>query len=360
MRESDKQIIRNVNKRLALLINRAPARSVFMVFGIVAFAVVGASLLVGTRAATPVTSYEAESATRSGSATINADANASAGQALQFTAVTSESRCPAYPAFPDSSCTGVLPGTTLANCSSNITQVNAVYDKCLFAGGLLISSTAKNVTITNSRIMGTVSCSNSNCTSMGLSMTDVEIDGQATNFDGIGGIMGYTCKRCDVHHVSKGFAGGNFWVEDSYVHDIYGSGDTHNEAVLPFNGNNNTMLHNNFDSNWSSNSTGGGMSAAIALYTHGTFWGPINNVLIEKNRITTSVAYYCMYGGNTTDADGDPSNLRVIDNVFGTCSINGPKNGAIVGWLRGNGNLWQNNTWQDGSEIPEPTTTNYQ
>ena len=58
-------------------------------------------------------------------------------------------------------------------------------------------------------------------------------------------------------------------------------------------------------------------------------------------------------------ADGRPSNLQVVGNVFGPCSFEGPKRGAVVGWLRGNGNVWRDNFWDDGTAIPEPETSPY-
>ena len=262
------------------------------------------------------------------------------------------SRCPALPSYPDANCTGVIPGTTLTACNGNLSTSNAVYDKCLFSNGVTV--TGKNITITNSRIMGVVS---SDYTNTDLKMTDVEINGGNNTLDATNGLMGYTCTRCNVHHAAKGFTGNGFTVIDSYVHDLYGSGDSHNEAVLGSVGNI-VISHSTLDSKFSSSSTGGGMSSAMSLYTHSSFWPGLDNVLVEKTRFSASGAVYCLYGGYSTDpSDGRPSNVRFIDNVFmrNDCGTGG----LIIGWLRGNGNVWQNNKYSDGVDIPEPPTNTY-
>ena len=69
-----------------------------------------------------------------------------------------------------------------------------------------------------------------------------------------------------------------------------------------------------------------------------------------------------MYAGNSTDSDGDPTNIKISDSVFVSCNNKTGSNGnAVVGWLHGNGNAWVNNRWgtASGVVIPEPSTTNY-
>ncbi len=53
-----------------------------------------------------------------------------------------------------------------------------------------------------------------------------------------------------------------------------------------------------------------------------------------------------MYAGNSTDSDGDPTNIKISDSVFVSCNNKTGSNGnAVVGWLHGNGNAWVNNRW---------------
>lgn len=272
-------------------------------------------------------------------------------------------RCASYPSFPTASCTGVIAGTDLRICGGHIRVSNATYVDCFFPNGVNIHPTAKNIKIVNSRIHHGILGQSDEMVNPSLVLRDVEIDGLNQSDYGISNILGYSCMRCNVHSASIPIQGGQFHIEDSYIHDIYGVGDSHNEAVLPFSTINNTLLHNTIISNWSEGTLPreGGMSAAIALYSHSNFWSGVDNVLVEKNYIATNVAHYCMYGGYSNDPiDGVPSRVRIIDNVFGRCSVDGEKTGALVGWYRGNGNVWSNNRWAiDNSLIDEPGSSPY-
>lgn len=270
----------------------------------------------------------------------------------------SDSRCPAYPAMPDAMCTGVIPGTQLKVCDGRITRSDATYTGCLFPDGVAIAASVKNLEISNSKIERTIYPQTTLARDLEVVLTDVEIDGKNARQAAWGYGARLTCVRCNVHSVTIGFQYGGYTIVDSYIHDLYGFGDSHNEAIL-VGGGNVVLRHNRLEGNFGASSTGGGMSASVAMYTHGDFWGPLDNVLIENNRIITEDAYYCLYGGHSSDTDGLPSNIQVIGNVFGPCSFEGPKRGAVVGWLRGNGNVWRDNTWDDGTAIPEPTTSPY-
>ncbi|HEY6562309.1 MAG TPA: hypothetical protein VI072_33810 [Polyangiaceae bacterium] len=259
--------------------------------------------------------------------------------------------------MPDAACTGIIPGTALTTCNGLITSSSSTYKNCLFPSGVIIGSNVKNVQISNSKIVGVISPQTTMPANMGLVLTDVEIDGK--NADLAAWAFGaVTCVRCNVHNVARAFQYAGYTVIDSYIHDLYGFADSHNEAIL-VGGGDVVIRHSTLESNFSASSTGGGMSASLAMYTHGGFWGPLADVLIENSRIITSDAYYCVYGGYSTDTDGRPSNIRMVGNVFGPCSFQGPKRGAIVGWLRGNGNVWTNNSWDDGTPIPEPSSSPY-
>ncbi len=280
------------------------------------------------------------------------DAGADAG-------TDADSRCPAYPAMPDANCTGVIPGTQLKQCDGRVTQVNASYEDCLFPDGVVISANVKTLEIKNSKIEGILYPQTMLARDLKVVLTDVEIDGKRAQQAAWGYGSDLTCVRCNVHNATIGFQYSGYTVIDSYVHDLYGFGDSHNEAVL-VSGGNVVLRHNRLEGNFGANSTGGGMSASIAMYTHGDFWGALDGVVIENNRIITEEAYYCLYGGYSKDPqDGRPANIQVVGNIFGPCSFQGPKRGAVVGWLRGNGNAWRDNAWDDGTPIPEPSSGTY-
>lgn len=322
---------------------------IFVIFGFVALYI--------TQAATPTTVFEPENGILNGTNLV-ADTTASGGKAIQFSAAAIGGvTCAEWPAFPNETCTGVPTGTTLHSCSFMLSTANALYDGCTFNGGITVN--ADGITIKNSKILGVVTG-----TGTGLKLMNVEIDEQNSDADAFAWIQNFTCIQCNIHHASKGIQGNNFTLIDSYIHDIYGSGSSHNEPILGADGNI-VIKHSNLVGNFSSSSTGGGMSAAIALYTHATYWGPLNNVIIDKSRLESKNAYYCLYGGYSVTRN--PTNITVTDNYFyinpssGTCGISG--GGPVIGWYRGAGNVWSGNMMVNSSgnttPLAEPPSSPY-
>jgi hypothetical protein len=174
-----------------------------------------------------------------------------------------------------------------------------------------------------------------------------------------------TCIRCNIHSVGGGVNGWSYIVIDSYIHDIFGvtncalfPGDciSHNGAMQGQTGSI-VIRHSNLVGTYSSASTGGGMSSALSLYTHGDNWGPMSNVVIERNRFESRDAVYCAYGGDSNEQN--PTNIQFVSNTFvrnagtGTCGTGGP----ITAWRQGGGNIWSGNVYNDGQPIAEPPTT---
>jgi hypothetical protein len=76
---------------------------------IIAFAVIGELVIIFSHAASPFVATEPENGTVNSPAVKTADSTASGGAAVQFAAGSSggdTDACPAYPSFPDASCTG--------------------------------------------------------------------------------------------------------------------------------------------------------------------------------------------------------------------------------------------------------------
>jgi hypothetical protein len=243
---------------------------------------------------------------------------------------------------------------------TTIDGVDFTVPLCIFADG---------VTITRSRISEAVyaagpaqqgACAGDRpegYVARGYRFEDVEVAGtdwRVAAFVSLHG-NGLTCVRCHVHDVSAAFYGRNMTIVDSYVHDLYGETDSHNDAVLGYGGGI-VIRHSNLVGTLSARSTEGGVSAAVALYSHDE-WGPIDDGLVEANRLEAATAVYCAYAGDSEDQD--PTNIRFIGNVFvrnaasGTCGAGGP----VTAWRPGNGNVWQGNRFDDGAEIPEPEGT---
>lgn len=268
--------------------------------------------------------------------------------------------CPAFPAFPDASCTGWQhTGVTLKVCvegdgdegDGHLERANAVYDGCSFMNGANIQ--AAGITITRSYIRGTVKPHDSmNNDYKNLRMVDVEIDGGANpdpDFASISLGHNMTCLRCNVHNGATGVhLGDNSELRDSWVHDFADTG-SHGAAVGIGQGSGNgaRIAHNNLNCNRTNGAAH--CSSAASLYDEPT----LNDVLVMENLMNT-VSGYGSYGGGPQG-----TNIRYINNIFGqryfaTCGPFGP----IAAFYAGNaGNVWQNNRYQDGNVVNPSSNT---
>lgn len=259
------------------------------------------------------------------------------------------------PGFPNLGNTGVPPGTSLRECPSDIREPG-VYDGCHFSGVVTIHT--DNVTIRRSKIDGIVRSDVARLPNTLLE--DIEIDAQNNlQFDAIH-LRNFTCRRCQVHDARVCFAGTGITIEDSYCFDLYGEGDpagsgSHNEAVISSGTDPIVIRNNNLVTNWNAATSGGGMSAVIAIYANDGHWGPLGNVLIEGNRIeNTGGAFYCMYTGQTHRG---PTGFTVRDNVFVQGDAvygRGCGSPTYPDWVRSSENMWSGNTTEDGTAIDEP------
>lgn len=270
-------------------------------------------------------------------------------------APTTGGACPAYPAFPDGNCTGWRhTGVTLSAYSgpTYITTSGTVIDGKLINGDLTIR--ASNVTIRRSQVNGTINLGYSEASN--VLIEDVEVNAGNTTYAAIGS-SNFTCRRCNIYGGGQGINGYNFTVEDSWIHDLYGTGTVHSEAILGYGGNM-VVRHNRLSGNYNSASGGfaatdGGMSSSVSFYTHGD-WGPINNVVFEKNRLNVGsgdrdYAGFCLYGGGSLT-----SNSTFRDNVFARHPLNSSRcgyHGTVTDIPSGAGSSWTNNRYEDGTPV---------
>lgn len=283
-------------------------------------------------------------------ASMAATPDQAAPKTAEVTAQTIKARtCPPLPAYPDENCTGVPPDAKLRNCVFK-NLPGDVYDGCTFNGTLWV--TAPDISIKNSRINGVLQ--GDGVANLRLQLTDVEIDGKNSVYDGVQNIQGYTCTRCHVHDAARGFSGTGFTIIDSYVHSLYGSPKSHNEAVLGSVGGI-TIRHSRLLATWSQASRGGVLSSGVSFYTHGSYWPALDTVLFEQNYIRADDGY-CLYAGDDPGLEAlhEVSNAVFRDNVFHINRQN-PKRcgvaGAVTAFYKGNGNVWQNNRYEDGTPI---------
>ncbi len=221
----------------------------------------------------------------------------------------------ALPAFPDETCTGVPAGTSLSAYTgpSNITAANTV-----ISGKTLgcIQVSAPGVVIRNSKIScsgSAVYISDGEIVGTPLLLEDVEIDCQ----DGGGTAVGeasVTVRRANIHGCENGFdMNQDITVEDSYIHDLWETGDSHTDGIQMAYGHyvggqvvrgalNITIRHNTIYGVGADGSLG-----TSAIITNGV--GDVN-ILIQDNLLAGGA--YTLY----CNRPGAGTNFRVIGNHF--------------------------------------------
>ncbi|GAA3579188.1 hypothetical protein GCM10022197_40840 [Microlunatus spumicola] len=245
---------------------------------------------------------------------------------------------------PDASSTGVPEGTSLSDYTGpyTISTAGTVIDAKRITGCLVIK--ADDVTIKNSLISSGGCFFNvlSDQGNTGLTLTDVEIDGQGnTGGDSAVNGGGYTCLRCNVHGTVDGFkAGSGVVIRDTFIHDLAESADSHNDGIQTLGTTDLKILHNTIV-------VVGRATSAIILSTNAA--DQIRNVQIDGNLLGGGA--YTVYGGydSTTDDKSKVSDIVITDNQFTTSIF--PKGGAYgpltstAPPVRVSGN-----TWYDGPE----------
>lgn len=259
--------------------------------------------------------------------------------------------------WPSAGNTGVPSGTSLSAYTGpcTITADNTVIDAKTVNCTLNIQ--ASNVRIVNSRINGGIDLRDPKNTDYSFTITDSEVHvGDNLNT----GIMrgNFRATRVEVTGGRRSiYCVYNCVVEDSWVHLQGGDpgGDAHFSGVrMEQNG---TFRHNTLVCE-AARGSGTGCSAALTGY--GDF-APVQNNLIENNRFVGSLgggSTMCAYGGSS-GADGSKPyghlarDIRFINNVFTRGSSGECGNlGAVAGYDASRpGNLWQGNTWDDGTAI---------
>lgn len=269
--------------------------------------------------------------------------------------------------FPGAACTGPVEGSTLTPSPGfTVTEAGAVVENLDVSGSICVA--ADNVTIRNTRVTGgTIVVANGLghgwCNvatgAQNLQLVDVEVRPNSSDSVAIEGAIyrpGIVCLRCDLHRAGAGIAGGHYALAHTFIHDLLGETDctrypvdciSHNDGIqIGGAGGDVLVTQSNIEGTYAPESTGGGMSCALCLYSHGD-WGPMDNVTIEHSRIASDDAVYCAYGGDS--GQQDPTNVSYVDNVF-AC----PPAGAITAWLPAATNEWSGNRLADGTVIPEP------
>jgi hypothetical protein len=327
-------------------------RPVLTGVGVLAFATIGTVLLVNSRAATPVASFEAEAGTRSGNATLVSDAGASGGQAVRFNtpATSTAGFCDSFPALPTvkptATNTGVPAGTTLTNSSTITvntagTTINAMH----VSGGIVVN--ANNVTIQNTKV--NVSGYYGIQVKSGVTGTKVLHSEIYTTNGGYVGILAANTTVCGsyIHGFENGMTiDGGMMVQANYVDKLAGTtAEPHYDGIEVYGGGaptriwGNNILMTSPSGNWL------GDTGAINV----TAWqGGIDNVDINGNWL--GGGSYTLY----VDEQGgyNASNVKITNNTWYGAA---PRGYAAYGpaLIRDSGSVptWSGNTWENGTAL---------
>jgi hypothetical protein len=225
-------------------------------------ALVGVIVVVSTLAAGTPIAFEPESGTLTAPATNTTVTGQSGAGAVKFGSAPTptptpggfQANCIVSPhvcGYPDATNTGVPAGTTLTNSTGvTVTTNGAVVQNLNITGDGQIVVKANNVTIKNVKIIG--------CTYYpidyddglysGLVIQDSEIGGTCSSVTAGMSFSGYTATRLNVYGGADGFkANSNVTIQDSYIHNLWVTADSHNDGTQSTGGSNVTLRHNTYD-----------------------------------------------------------------------------------------------------------------
>jgi len=266
---------------------------------------------------------------------------------------TVDTATPSTDQWPSEADTGVPDGKTLTpfNGSCTLTEPNTLIDGMELNCDILVL--APNVTITNSKVNGVVGVDTDRPGSeqWSLLLEDSEVDAGPKNAAAVAN-GNLTIRRSNIHggqtsvqctELSKACT-----IEDSWLHGQSippMTTEPHLGGFLLSGGPNITLRHNRVSCDASDGCTGD-----INMLPD---FGPITNVLIENNLLTSNEKLaYCTYGGSRPNAFSS-DHIVYRNNVFerGTnnqCGAYGPVTGFDA---TSAGNLWINNVWDDGTSL---------
>jgi hypothetical protein len=314
-----------------------------------------------------VTTYVTATATVTRTVTDGPTSSAPSSSAPTSSAPTSTAPTSSAPVtgWPNGSNTGVPAGTVLSPYSGSctITTAATVIDSKSITcpNGLLIR--AADVTITKSKVNGSIVVDTDVNRSWSLTLTDSEVAGYNGDLPAIynGNV---TLLRDNIHGGHNGLEcqehSSHCSLKDSWIHDQWQAttGDTHLGGILVLgnqvactgpNGVCAELVHNTVVCDAPANVDGGGCTGDINLLPH---YGPLPGALIQDNYLGANTgASFCTYGGDGMEYPA--SHIVYSGNVFarGTnrqCAAYGPVTEFDPS---GAGNVWTGNTYSDGTTV---------
>lgn len=285
----------------------------------------------------------------SGSASASASTSASASASASASKGATDGGGGRPPSgWPGPSNTG--PGSTKLTAYTGpctITVNNTVIEgKTVNCDGLTIK--ANGVVIRKSKVNGNINTDDASKYS--VTIEDSEVDGGKGAIAAVA-YTNVTIVRSNIHggqtgvNCVQGCTIRNSWLHGQYMPP---GADWHLDAFLMNGGSNATLTGNTFDCQ----NVDSGCSAAVGLF--GDF-SKITKVTFDGNLfIANENQGYCFYGGSNKGKPYQADNVVFRNNVFqkgstGKCGYGGPVTSFDSG---ASGNVWQNNTYDDGRQVP--------
>ncbi|WP_372593638.1 hypothetical protein, partial [Actinotalea sp.] len=252
--------------------------------------------------------------------------------------------------FPDASSTGVPEGVTLTPYSgpSTITEAGTVIDGKLITTPLVIAASAHDVTIKNSRIAASgfwMVLNDSGATN--LQIIDTELDGLGDeSVDAAVAGENYTLTRVNIHGTVDGVKlGDNVVVQDSYIHDLVTTAESHNDGMQSLGSDDVVIRHNTVI-------MPEGSTSAILLSTGSA--DSMRRIVIHNNLLGGGA--YTIYGGYEPGVDdlSRVSDVVISDNRITTTIF--PDGGAFgpLASVSPPAVTLEGNVWHDGPNAGRP------
>ncbi|WP_372593079.1 hypothetical protein [Actinotalea sp.] len=243
--------------------------------------------------------------------------------------------------YPDASSTGVPAGVALTPYTgpSTITEAGTVIDGKLITKPLVIAASASNVTIKNSRIsaQGFWLVLN-DAGAKNLQIVDSELDGKgSTSNDAAVAGRNYTLTRVNIHSTVDGLKlGDDVTVQDSYIHDLVTTSDSHNDGMQSLGSDDVLIRHNTVI-------MPKGSTSAILLSTGSA--DSMRRIVIDNNLLGGGA--YTLYGGYEAGVDDlsrvsdiTVSNNRITTTVSPQGGAFGPFTSVGKPAVTMTGNVW--------------------
>lgn len=252
-------------------------------------------------------------------------------------------------------------------------EYRRLFDTANYSGTARTRVDYGNFVVRESLFRGPIE-TNSDAGNASISLTDCEVDCSQEWILGIG-YHNLNLIRCNVYggaqSVNIGGPGthGSLYAQDCYFHHPIIDQEWSEGHINPFfcggvgAGHSVTLKHCTLFAPQIDVPGGGGVTSNLTFLPD---FGPINNVTIEDCLIKWTGGAYSAYfgwqpGKPFNDDPLNATNIIVRNNIFergpstGYLSGIGGRYGPVTAWRSHPTNVWENNFWDDGTPLPEPT-----